>query len=277
MSTAFHPETDGQTENMNRTLEQMLRVWTNKEQNNWDTLLPYCEMAYNNSKHISTGYSPFYLNYGQDMSLPANLLVTDSSSNIESDIVSDGNAAVEDIILSLRDTLVTVNNNLVKAQEYQKKYADKHRRHDTFQLNDRVLLDCSDITFTIGTKKLLDKYLGPYSITQVISDVAYKLDLPIRFRIHPVFHISKLKRYVETNKFPDRKQVDRPAPVMKLDGKDAWYVERIINKRIRNKQVQYLVKWENYPEWESTWEPVSNVKHAIDAINDYEQQSIIKQ
>ena len=64
---------------------------------------------------------------------------------------------------------------------------------------------------------------------------------------------------------------------MKLDGKDAWYVERIINKRIRNKQVQYLVKWENYPEWESTWEPVSNVKHAIDAINDYEQQSIIKQ
>ena len=277
MSTAFHPETDGQTENMNRTLEQMLRVWTNKEQNNWDTLLPYCEMAYNNSKHISTGYSPFYLNYGQDMSLPANLLVTDSSSNIESDIVSDGNAAVEDIILSLRDTLVTVNNNLVKAQEYQKKYADKHRRHDTFQLNDRVLLDCSDITFTIGTKKLLDKYLGPYSITQVISDVAYKLDLQIRFRIHPVFHISKLKRYVETNKFPDRKQVDRPAPVMKLDGKDAWYVERIINKRIRNKQVQYLVKWENYPEWESTWEPVSNVKHAIDAINDYEQQSIIKQ
>ena len=57
----YSSETDGQTENMNRTLEQMLRAFTNQIQNDWDELLPYCEIAYNNSKHISTGYSPFYL------------------------------------------------------------------------------------------------------------------------------------------------------------------------------------------------------------------------
>jgi hypothetical protein len=266
MSTAFHPETDGQTERMNRTLEQMLRAYTNKQQNDWDELLPYCEMAYNNSKNVSTGYSPFYLNYGQDMLLPASIF-TDTND----DIVNNGNAAVETLLDTLRNTLVTVNHHLVKAQEYQKKYADQHRRHDTFKLNDRVLLDTSDITFTTGSKKLLDKYIGPYTVIQVISDVAYKLDLPIKFRIHNVFHISKLKRAIETNKFPDRVQIDRPAPVMKLDGQDAWYVERIINKRKRNNKIQYLVKWENYLEWESTWEPFENVKHATDAISEYEQ------
>ena len=289
MSTAFHPETDGQTENMNRTLEQMLRVFTNKEQNNWDTLLPYCEMAYNNSKHISTGYSPFYLNYGQDMSLPANLLGTTATTSTDSNgvisiidnsidtlLATDGNAAVEDLLLTLRDTLVTVNNNLLKAQAYQKKYADQHRRHDTFKLDDRVLLDTSDLTFTTGSKKLLDKFIGPYSIIEVVSDVVNKLDLPIRFRIHPIFHISKLKRYIDTNKFPSRIQSDRPAPVMKLDGKDAWYVESILNKRIRAKKIQYLVKWENYPEWESTWEPINNVQHATHAIQEYEQSILNK-
>ena len=274
MSTAFHPETDGQTERMNRTLEQMLRAYSNKQQDNWDELLPYCEMAYNNSKNVSTGYSPFFLNYGQDMSLPANLLINNDyseSAAIEPIVSTDGNAAVETILTDLRDTLIAVQSNLTKAQAYQKKYADQHRRHDTFKLNERVLLDTSDITFTTGTKKLLDKYIGPYKIIEVISDVAYKLDLPIKFRLHPVFHISKLKRVIETDKFPDRKQLNRPTPVMKLDGKDAWYVERIIGKRIRAKKVQYLVKWEDYPEWESTWEPIQNVKHAQDAIDEYEQ------
>jgi hypothetical protein len=271
MSTAFHPETDGQTERMNRTLEQMLRAYTNKQQNNWDELLPYCEMAYNNSKNVSTGFSPFFLNYGQNMSLPSNLLCGSTD-----DISAQGNAAVENILVDLHETLITVQENLVKAQEYQKKYADKSRRQEIYKLGERVLLDTSDITFTTGSKKLLDKYMGPYKIIEVISDVAYKLNLPIKFRLHPVFHISKLKRAIETDKFPDRIQSNRPAPVMKLDGKDAWYVERIINKRIRANRIQYLVKWENYDEWESTWEPIENVKHATDAINEYEE-SIIQQ
>src|SRR4051794_4629957 len=66
MSTAFHPETDGQTEIMNRSLEQILRAYTNEHQDNWDQLLPYAEIAYNNSKNSSTGYSPFYVNTGQE-------------------------------------------------------------------------------------------------------------------------------------------------------------------------------------------------------------------
>jgi hypothetical protein len=259
MSTAFHPETDGQTERMNRTLEQMLRAYTNTKQDNWDTLLPYCEMAYNNSTNASTGYSPFYLNYGQEMSLPTNMLSLSSDS-----LVSQGNAAVETILDELHTT------NLKHAQAYQKKYADKSRREEVFVVGDKVLLDTSDITFTAGSKKLLDKYIGPYNIITVVSTTAYKLDLPIKFRLHPVFHVSKLRRYVSSDRFPNRIQNDRPGPVMKINGEDAWYVECIRDKRIKKGKIEYLVKWENHDEWESTWEPISNVKHAQDAVHEYE-------
>ncbi len=267
LSTAYHPQADGQTERMNRTLEQMLRAYTNKEQDNWDDLLPYCEMAYNNSKQSSSEHSPFYLNYGQEMSLPTNLLNSEL-------LIGQGNDTVENILTQLSNTLTTVKLNLEQAQAYQKKYYDKNKREHIFKLNDKVLLDTTDITYTIGAKKLLDKYIGPYNITEVISDVTYKLDLPIKFRIHNVFHISKLKPYIENDKFPNRIQNNRPDSIDMIDGEPAWCVEKIIDKRIlKNKQVQYLVKWEGYSYWENTWEPIKNLRQAASqAIEQYEQR-----
>jgi hypothetical protein len=265
MSTAFHPQTDGQTENMNKTLEQMLRAYTNKHQDNWYELLPYAEMAYNNSKHLSTGYSPFFLGAGEEMYLPSSLLSSSSSTSSP-----HGNVAVEEIITELQTTLKHVQTNLQLAQERQKKYADQNRREELFTVGDKVLLDAIDITFTSGSKKLLDKFIGPYKIIEVISPVAYKLELPQKMRIHNVFHVSKLKRYHSTDSFPDRVQEDRPPPAVLMDGEEYWYVEKIINKKIKNKKIYYEIKWKDYPEWENTWEPIENVKHAVDAINEYE-------
>jgi hypothetical protein len=264
MSTAYHPETDGQTERMNRTLEQMLRAYTSVKQDDWDELLPYAEIAYNSAKQSSTGYSPFYLNYGQESILPSSLV----KGNYTPD---SGNATVENVLSQLGETMKLVQNNLIKAQEDQKKYADKNRRQEEFNVGDRVLLDASDINFAIGTKKLMDKYIGPYTIIEKISPLVYKLELPTKLnRIHPVFHINKLRRALETDRF-DREQKDRPLPVIKIDGQDAWYVERIVDKRKKGKLIEYLVKWEGYDEWENTWEPIGNLKQASDAIQAYEQ------
>lgn len=97
----------------------------------------------------------------------------------------------------------------------------------------------------------------------VISKVAYKIELPDKFRIHNVFHVSKLKRVVETDKFPTRKQDDRPEPELEIDGEDAWEVERIVDKRrrkIRGRMVtEYKVKWVGYPDHENSWEPAGNL------------------
>jgi hypothetical protein len=267
MSTAFHPETDGQTERMNRTLEQMLRAYCNAKQDNWDELLPYCEMAYNNSRNFATGESPFYLNYGQEMSLPSNLIA-------DEEVVVEGssNDNVEKVLNELRETLVVTNANLHKAQEQQKKYADQHRRDEQFVVGERVYLDTSDITFTEGSKKLLPKFIGPFKVLKVVSKVAYQIELPDKFRQHNVFHVSKLKRTVETNRFPTRVQVDRPEPEVQIDGEDAWEVERIIDKRVTKRgRVQYLVKWVGYPDHENSWEPIENVRAAQDAVEMYEQ------
>jgi transposase InsO family protein len=267
MSTAYHPQSDGQTEVMNKTLEQVLRAYASAEQDDWDEHLPYAEIAYNSSEHASTKFSPFYLEHGEEPTLPVNLQVGQYTP-------VGGNANVENILSTLGETIKNVRSNLLKAQEHQKKYADKNRREEEFNIGDRVLLDTSDITFTTGVKKLLDKFIGPFNIIEKVSTVAYKLELPKKLgRLHPVFHISKLKKVLETKDYPTRKQLDRPLPVAKVDGEEAWYVEKIISKRKKGNVVEYLVKWEGYPEWEATWEPISHLALAKDVIKQYEHSS----
>ena len=267
MSTASHQQTDGQSEIMNRIVEQMLRAFTSVNQDDWDELLVYAEMAYNNSINGSTGYSPFYLEYGQEMVLPINMVKHQYES-------ASGNAAVEEFVKQVGETMKLVQHNLQKAQEHQKKYADQNRRELTFKVGDLVLLNTEDITFTEGTKKLLDKYIGPYKVLEVVSPLSYRLDLPKKLkRLHPVFHVSKLKEYHSTSDFKDRIQQDRPMPVVKIDGEDEWYVEKIINKRTKKNRIEYLVKWEGYPEWESTWEPLSNLNHAKEVVAEYESHA----
>src|ERR1051325_4382026 len=185
MSTAYHPQTDGQTEQMNQTMEQMLRIYTNYKHDNWDELLPAVEFAYNNSKQISTGYSPFELDCGRSPLTPGNI---SQPSNV---------AAADEMITEWNNTLKFASDNLIQAQNQQKKYANQHRRYFVFKLGDKVLLSSQNIQDPVGTgqpaKKLSPKYYGPFEIKEVISETAYKLQLPVNWKIQPVFHISLLK------------------------------------------------------------------------------------
>ena len=264
MSTAFHPQTDGQTERTNRTLEQILRAFTNEEQDNWDILLPYIEISFNNSIQTSTGYSPFYVNHGQHMLLPNAL--------IEEVEIENNNQTVEEMVTKMQSTLMKAQVNIKKAQERQKHYADLNRREEEYEIGDKVLLSTTDLTYTTGQKKLLNKQIGPYRIIDKINAVAYKLDLPPRLsRIHPVFHISKLLPYYSSDQFPSRPaQQDRPPPVMQIDGEDAYEVEYIVDKRKKRNKIEYLVKWKNYPSHENSWQPEQNLKQAREAIEEYE-------
>ncbi len=263
MSTAYHPQTDGQTERANRTLEEMMRSYVNVHQDNWDEHLVAAEIAYNNSVHASTGFTPFFLDAGQHPVLPMN----------QAALVPNANPTADAMLERLYDNLTLARQHLQQAQDRQAQYANRHRREQSYKAGDQVMLSTVNLRRNIGAPKLLPKYIGPLSVARVIAPTAYQLDLPPTLRgIHPVFHVSLLKPYVDGSaRFPARVQLPaRPDSVALPDGQQAWEVEQIINRRQRGRRVEYLVVWKGYPVYEATWEPAANVRSARDAVSAFE-------
>ena len=273
MSTADHPQTDGQTERMNRTLEEMLRAYTNQHQDNWDEVLVSAEVAYNNSVSPSTGVTPYYFTTGQHPRLALSSTVIDQQRGEE-------NETVNQVIERMKETMETATTLLTQAQQRQQEYANNHRRDVQFKVGDEVMLSTSHLRDIGRSAKLSARYIGPYKVIKVISPVAYKLNLPSSLRIHPAFHVSKLKKYESNDerRFPQREQQVRPPPVT-VDGEEKYEVEAIINKRMRKygrgrERVEYLVLWKGYLAHEATWLPLSALKQAKESIQTYEQRQI---
>eukprot|EP00878_Enallax_costatus_P019840 GHUV01020945.1.p1 GENE.GHUV01020945.1~~GHUV01020945.1.p1 ORF type:complete len:366 (+),score=43.64 GHUV01020945.1:125-1222(+) len=270
LSTAFHPESDGNTERVNRVLEDMMRCYIDPAQTNWDTLLPLIEFAINDSFHESVQAVPFVLNYGKRPRLPLDLVVPrGEESTAECDSASSLAERIQSVVSRAKV-------HLQAAQQRQKSYADKHRRELQFSVNDEVLLHTKNIKLkAVGTRKLLPKWLGPFKVTKCVNDVAYKLDLPANLKIHPVFHVSLLKPYVRSGRV-------QPPPLPEvIDGELEFEVDSILAHRdvqVRRKknrdrtpvlERQYLVKWVGYDESNNTWEPAKNCANCQDKVDEY--------
>ena len=248
-STAFHPQTDGQTERYNQVLEDMLRHYISPDQTNWDELLPAAEFAVNNSKHDSTQETPAFLMQGQHPLTPITIQ-TDSAVPAARLHASQLEQAIKD-----------VQHNLHNAQQRQKTYADQHRRDVNYSVGDKVLLSTKNLNFqTVGTRKFLPKFIGPFPVTQLVGDAAVRLKLPHTYRMHPVFHVSLLKPYRQSE------HTQTPPPPLRVDdmGIPIYEVEKVLaHKPLRlNRRCiwQYLVKWEGYGHEHNTWEPETNIE-----------------
>ena len=256
LSSGYHPETDGQTEIVNRTLEQYLRCFCSFHQDDWAELLPLAEFAYNNSCHSSTKMSPFEANYGfrprMDIEVPDLSVVPDA----------------EDMAKKLVDVRETLAKNLQRAKDSQKKFADEKREQETrFQVGDLVWLLRKNIKTSRTCDKLDDRKIGPFPIVKVISRVAFKLKLPKRLdRIFPVFHVSLLEPF-EENPFPNRK-TEPPRPII-VDEEEEYAVEEVVDSRQTSDGVEYLVKWQGYGAEENSWEPKENMEEceAVDKFH----------
>lgn len=269
-STAYHPRTDGQTERANRTIEQILRAYVNAQQDDWDEHLTAVEFAYNNTKQSSTGFTPFYLEYGQHPALPLSVAVPQDPTGT--------NAEAEQMLEKLFDNLKIAEGNIKRAQEKQEEYSNRRRRNVTFKVGDKVMLSTSDLKWKgRTTPKLTAKAIGPFTIKRVISPVNYELELPSTMSIHPVFHVSKLKEYIgEDDSFPNRNQApSRPLPKM-VNEKEEWEVETIRSHRFQKwrgaMHKQYLIKWKGYPEWENTWQWWDDLGNAKKIVDEYERR-----
>jgi hypothetical protein len=247
-STAYHPQTDGQTERVNRILEDTLRHFANAEQTNWDALLPMVEFAINNAQHASTGFTPFFLNYGRHPKTPLSLQVPTTEDTPE--FADYGAPAVTKFTANLQAAVQKASSMLRVAQNRQKAYADQRRSPDPdYAVGTEVLLSSKHIPLRHpGIYKLLPRWLGPFRVAKRISSVAYKLELPATMaRIHPVFHASLLKLYRSDGTY-------RPPPPVIMedimeDGSEECEVETILSHRDRalpnsTRTVrEYLIKW----------------------------------
>jgi hypothetical protein len=273
-STAYHPQTDGQTEVVNKSIEDYLRHFGDENQSDWDTLLPYASFAFNNSVHESTGYSPFHLNYGHHPNLPTTWEVY-KNVHEESKVQVRGKCpGAEKYFSRVQEAIQVARRTLESSQQRQKAYADESRREVTFNLGDKVLLSTKNIVLKKGSsRKLLPRFIGPFSVIEQINTVAFKIDLPAGLRMHNVFHISLFRPYVE-GKSP------RSPPIPEvIKGEFEFIVQRIMKFRIveednrKAKKIrEFLVRWKGYSAEHDTWEPEDNLHNCLSILEKYKKE-----
>src|SRR5437762_1515114 len=259
MSTAFHPQTDGQSEALNQVLEQYLRIFCTYHQDDWVELLPFAEFSYNNSVNTSTKMTPFYAVYGQH---PRSVW-----PSIQEKCVA-GNEFV-DRLETLREEL---RENLSIARERMRKFHDKKKEpQPDFQVGDKVLLNAKNIKTLRPSKKLDHRMRGPWTIIKRVGPRAFKLDMKeYKGQKHDVFPVGLLERYHEST-IPGR--VEPPPPPVG-DEEDEFDMEEVLDSRLFNREVKYLVRWKGYGPDDVTWEPWKNMvsDYAKDQVREFHRR-----
>jgi hypothetical protein len=162
----------------------------------------------------------------------------------------------------LKEDLDRARKFLVAAQDRQKYYADLRRREISLDVGQKVLLSTKNLQMH-GTPKLLPRYIGPFTISEQVSPVAFRLILPAHYKIHDVFHASLLKAYKDSGTV-------QPPPPELIDGEEEYEVEDIIAHRDRRgNKTEYLVRWVGYGPGHDSWEPREYLVNAQDKLQAY--------
>ena len=261
LSTAHHPQTDGETERVNQELELYLRTFCNHRGDDWTTWLPLAEFCHNRRAHSATKQSPFHMLMGYHplVKLPTSPYMTKSMSNKER----------LDTLLKIRDEAKASHD--LAAEEMRRRAENPD--YKPFEVGDKVWLEGKHIATAHPSAKLAPRRYGPYKVQEVLSPITFKLDLPSNLRqLHPVFHASLLTPYTETTEHGKPQKM--PTPVM-VEGEEEWEVEKVLNSRIIGKKrprIEYLIKWKGIPEeQETTWTPASRMANSPEAIQEFHQ------
>jgi hypothetical protein len=248
MSTAYHPQSDGQTEIVNKILQQYLRCFVHNKPKQWGSYLHWAEWSYNTATHTATGLTPFQVVYGRTP--PALPIYIPGSTQLQ---------AVEATLMDRETVLQELKEKLLKAQTIMKAIADQKRIPHKFAIGDLVFVKLRPYRqVSVAGKriqKLSKRYYGPFKLIKAIGEVAFQLELPPSSRIHPVFHVSQLKPcFGETDKVLDlpAEAVDNQPVIKPLVVMD-W------KKNEETKEWQVLIQWEGmFPE-DSTWENYQDI------------------
>jgi hypothetical protein len=246
MSTAAHPQTDGQSEAAVKVIQKLLKPFVFQGQD-WEELLPSLEFAYNDTVQSSTGQTPFYLNYGHHPTGATRHETVD-------------NPHAEDKVRYLLRLQEAARDAINDAQQVQRRNADKKRTDAALiKEGDWVLLRRKESE----KRKLAPLADGPFQVTKVGTN-AVTLRFPSNSRAHPTVNISRVQLY-----FGPRPRLVTAPP--DDDARHEYEVDRIMGYRKRNGQETYFIHWKGYPAEDDTWEPKKNISEA--ALKAWERQS----
>ncbi len=232
-TSGYHPEGDGQTEWVNQTLEQYLHIYCNYQQDNWSELLPLAEFAYNNTPSETTGVSPFFANKGYHPNL---------AIHPERDLASN---RTQEYAVNLEELHEYLKTEMAEAQLRFQKAADARcMPPPNFTLSKCAYVKEHYFCTRRPTKKLAEKYLGPYDLIVQVGTHSFTLKLPNALQsVHPVFHISMLEPHTPSS-IPNC--TEQPPVPVKVDSELEYEIAEILDTKInkhRRCKLLYLVKW----------------------------------
>ena len=218
------------------------------------------EFAFNNKIHIATKSLPFQVNYGREPRIGFDIRKKRK------------NEKAEEFAREMKEIHEKARAALVKSQkEEMKRQADRSRKEaEEYRVGNKILISMKDFLMELmkrATKKLMEKFIGPYVVRKIVSKNAVKLELPALLRIHLVVNVRRIVKYREQVK--GQKKILPPS--VEVDGEKEYVVEEILDKQERKGKTKYLVKWKEYTVEENTWKEVENLKNVMEKIEEFEK------
>jgi hypothetical protein len=249
LSTAYHPQSDGQTERVNQEIELYLQNFCNHRQTDWAKWLPYAEFTLNNWVNQSTKHSAFELIYGYTPNWEA--------IDLEGRVPTAGNW-----IKNAEEKRKEAQAAMEMAREIMaKSYNEGKKMFPDLEEGQEVWLNTKNLKLDQPSKKLGRKWIGPYQIVKKLGDLNYQLKLPQSMKIHDVFHVHLLKPHHPSSWH------QKPLPPVEVEGEEEYEMEEVLNSRIQRGKLEFLVTWKGYLG-ELTWVRELDM-HADDAIKQF--------
>lgn len=244
-------------------MEHLLRIYSDYLQDDWADRLPLAEFAYNSAPHSSIKQPPFHVVYGFN---PRDALAASAPA---SDTVPDASLRVANLEAARR--LATLSLHAAR-DRMEALSVVRTSTAPTIQVGDRVLLSSQHVATTRPIKKLDDKFIGPYTVTEQTGSHNFRLAIPGK-NIHNVFHVDRLRPYVDPSTFPGRTPLARPPPV--IASSNEYEVSRILDcRRKKGKAVKYFVEWKGYGSEDRQWVDAADFDEDDEVVLDFARRGM---
>ncbi|KAK5935669.1 hypothetical protein CgunFtcFv8_021011 [Champsocephalus gunnari] len=243
LSSGYHPQSNGQSERINQELETCLRCLVSQNQASWSKHLMWVEYAHNTLPTSATGLTPFQCVHGYQPPLfPAN----------EAEVTVPSAHAM---VRRFRRIWAGARRALLRSASRMKEVVNRRRRPaPPYRPGQRVWLATKNLPLHVMSRKLAPRFVGPFPISKIINPVSVQLRLPRSLKVHPTFHVGKIKPVRESSLVPASKP---PPPPQMVEGGPVYAVKRLLAVRKRGRGRQFLVDWDGYGLEERTWIPAS--------------------